>query len=300
MSLKLFYRGKVRDVFEVDEDKTKLLIVATDRISCFDYVLPTPIPDKGKILTQLSVFWFEYLKDIIDNHLISADISVIAKFIRQKGSDEFKDRSMLVKKAKRINVECVVRGYISGSAWREYQNTGFVCAVKLPSGLRESDKLPEPIFTPATKSNTRHDIDISYDRVVDMVGSEVAKFLKEKSLALYNKATSYAEKCNIIIADSKFEFGFVDDKIILIDEIFTPDSSRFWDKEKYKVGVPQDSYDKQFVRDYLERIGWNKQPPAPELPKEIVDKTREKYFEGYKRITFSNIFVSNKFRELAR
>ena len=302
MSLKLYCSGKVRDVFEVDT--TKLLIVATDRISCFDYVLPTTIPDKGKILTQVSIFWFEYLRDIIDNHLISADLTnpELARFITEEDVDALKNRIMLVKKARRIDIECVVRGYISGSAWKEYQTGQTVCGMKLPAGLKESDRLPKPIFTPATKAESGHDMNISYEQTVDIVGSDVAKFLKEKSIQLYKKATEYAEQQGIIIADTKFEFGFVNllslsgekeskqrkshlSKIILIDEVCTPDSSRFWDKEKYQPGRPQESFDKQFARNYLEAIDWDKKTPVPALPSEIVEKTRQKYIEAYRRIT---------------
>jgi len=276
--MKLLYRGKVRDVYEVDNDK--LLIVATDRISCFDFVLPTLIPEKGKILTRISLFWFDYLKDIIENHLISSDTDdfVVAGLVPAN----LKDRVMLVKKAKRINIEVIVRGYLSGSAWKEYQqNYCCVCANKLPLGLKESEKLPYPIFTPSTKATDgKHDINIKEDEAEKIAGKEIVKIIKEKSIMLYEKAAEYALKKGIIIADTKFEFGVVDGKIILIDEVFTPDSSRFWNKEKYQPGKPQENFDKQFVRNYLEKIKWNKQPPAPELPKEVVRKTRERYFEA--------------------
>lgn len=272
--MKLLYRGKVRDVYEVDNER--LLIVATDRISCFDYILPTLIPDKGKILTKISIFWFNYLKDIIENHLISSDTDI----------EEFKGRAMLVKKAKRIDIECIVRGYLSGSAWKEYQqNYCCVCGNKLPLGLKESEKLPYPIFTPSTKATDgKHDINIKEDEAEKIVGCEIVKIIKEKSIMLYEKAAEYALKKGIIIADTKFEFGVAAGKIILIDEIFTPDSSRFWDKEKYQPGQPQENFDKQFVRNYLEKIKWNKQPPAPELPEEVVRKTREIYLEAERRL----------------
>ncbi|HCJ66157.1 MAG TPA: phosphoribosylaminoimidazolesuccinocarboxamide synthase [Elusimicrobia bacterium] len=278
----LFFRGKVRDIYDLDD---KLLIVATDRISAFDFILPTAIPDKGKILNQISIFWFNYLSDITTNHLITANINEYPEILRTLPEAEIlRERSMLVKKTKRINVECVVRGYLSGSAWKEYQESGLVCGIKLPGGLRESDKLPEPIFTPAIKAISGHDINISEQQVIDNEGYEVAKILKEKSLELYVKATKYAEEKGIIIADTKFEFGKVENEIILIDEVLTPDSSRFWDKEKYKPGRAQESFDKQFVRDYLESINWNKEPPVPELPPEIVEKTKEKYWQAYNRL----------------
>jgi len=278
----LFFRGKVRDIYDLDD---KLLIVSTDRISAFDYVLPTPIPDKGKILNQISVFWFNYLRDIIPNHLITATTEEFPEFLHSlREFSVLCERSMLVKKARRVNVECVIRGYLSGSAWKDYQETGSVCGIKLPEGLKESDKLPEPIFTPAIKAMSGHDINITEQQVIDNEGYEVAKMIKEKSLELYEKASKYAEGHDIIIADTKFEFGKVGEEIILIDEVLTPDSSRFWDKEKYEPGKPQESFDKQFVRDYLESIGWNKQPPVPELPPEIVEKTRQKYLEAYHRL----------------
>lgn len=274
--MKFLYRGKVRDVYEVDNDK--LLIIATDRISCFDFVLPTLIPEKGKILTEISVFWFNYLKNIMDNHLISTDIENL--------SADFKDRVMLVKKAKRIDIEAIVRGYLSGSALKEYQQN--YCCVggnKLPLGMKESEKLPEPIFTPSTKAKDgQHDINLKESEAEKIVGSDVLNYVKEKSIALYKKAFEYALEKNIIIADTKFEFGFVGDDIILIDEILTPDSSRFWDKNDYKPGKSPKNFDKQFVRDYLENIKWNKQPPMPELPEEIVRKTQDRYLEAKKRI----------------
>ena len=280
--MKLLYRGKVRDVYEVDNER--LLVVATDRISCFDYILPTLIPDKGKILTEISIFWFNYLKDIIENHLISSDMNNFV--VAGLGPADLEGRVMLVKKAKRIDIECIVRGYLSGSAWKEYQqNYCCVCGNKLPLCLKESEKLPYPIFTPSTKATDgKHDININEDEAEKIAGYEIVKIIKEKSIMLYEKAAEYALKKGIIIADTKFEFGVAAGKIILIDEIFTPDSSRFWDKEKYQPGQPQENFDKQFVRNYLEKIKWNKQPPAPELPEEVVRKTRERYFEAARRL----------------
>lgn len=277
----LFFRGKVRDVYDLGD---KLLIVATDRISAFDFVLPTPIPEKGKILTRISVFWFKLLEDISENHLISSDVKDFSDELASY-SDILTDRSVLVRKAKRINVECVVRGYLAGSGWREYKQTGTICGIQLPAGLQESSKLPEVIFTPATKAQTGdHDINITEEQFINNVGFETAQELKTRSIALYKKASEYAEKRGIIIADTKFEFGMIDNDIILIDEIFTPDSSRFWNKENYKPGKTQDNFDKQFIRDYLESIKWNKQPPVPELPPDIVKKTVELYEQAYNKL----------------
>lgn len=277
----LFFRGKVRDVYDLGD---KLLIIATDRISAFDFVLPTPIPEKGKILTQISVFWFNLLKDISKNHLISSEVKDFPPQLARY-SELLDGRSVLVKKAKRINIECVVRSYLAGSAWQEYKKSGSVSGIKLPAGLRESDKLPEIIFTPATKAQSgNHDINITEEQFITNVGIETAQKLKQTSINLYKKASEYAEKRGIIIADTKFEFGTLEDEIILIDEIFTPDSSRFWDKGKYQPGKSQDSFDKQFIRDYLESIKWNKQPPVPELPPEIVAKTRHLYEQAYKKL----------------
>jgi len=280
----LFFRGKVRDVYDLGKE---LLIVATDRISAFDFVLPTPIPDKGKLLTQISIFWFNYLKDIVPNHLISGDVKDFPSRLSPY-KEILRDRSMLVRKAKRINIECVVRGYLAGSSWTDYQRERKVCGIDLPKGLRESDRLPQPIFTPATKAQTgNHDINITEKQLIDNEGEEVSLFLKEKSLVSYKKATDYALSRGIIIADTKFEFGTINGNIILIDEVLTPDSSRFWDKESYEPGRPQLSFDKQFVRDYLESINWDKNPPAPELPEEIVKKTREKYHQAYQKLVKS-------------
>ncbi len=277
----LFFRGKVRDIYDLGEE---LLIVATDRISAFDVVLPTPIPDKGKILTQISLFWFNYLKDIVRNHLISGDVEDFPRQLSPYG-EILRERSMLVKKANRINIECVVRGYMAGSSWTDYQRERKVCGIDLPQGLKESDRLPQPIFTPATKAQMgNHDINITEKQLIDNEGAEVSLFLKEKSLACYKKASDYALSRGIIIADTKFEFGIFNDEIILIDEVLTPDSSRFWDKESYEPGKPQLSFDKQFVRDYLESLHWDKKPPAPTLPEEIVEKTRQKYHQSYQKL----------------
>lgn len=278
--IKPFKRGKVRDIYDLDD---KLLIVATDRVSAFDYVLPTPIPLKGKVLTGLSIFWFNFLKDIIPSHFITADLELFPSSLKPY-SQILKGRSILVKKTKPFPVECVVRGYLAGSAWQEYQEKGETSGVRLPKGLKEAEKLPEPIFTPATKAETGHDINISFSEMAKIIGEGNASYLKEISLRLYEKAARYAEEKGIIIADTKFEFGEDNGKVILIDEVFTPDSSRFWDKETYRVGSSPPSYDKQFIRDYLISIGWDKKPPAPELPAEIVEKTKEKYLTAYERL----------------
>jgi len=274
--IELFKRGKVRDVYDLEDE---LLVVSTDRISCFDVVLPTCIPHKGEILTQLSLFWFEFTKDIIANHLITANINEYPESLA-KYADILDGRSMLVKKAKSIPVECVVRGYLSGSGWKEYQKSQSICGIKLPAGLKESDILPEPIFTPSTKEEVGHDINVSQDYVEKELGKDITFKLRDVSLSIYKKASSYAERKGIIIADTKFEFGMYDDKMILIDEVLTPDSSRFWPKSEYKPGGPQPSFDKQFVRDYLESLDWDKTPPAPELPKDIVENTSAKYSQA--------------------
>jgi phosphoribosylaminoimidazole-succinocarboxamide synthase len=273
--IKFFKRGKVRDVYDL---KDKLLIVSTDRISCFDVVLPTCIPHKGEVLTKLSLFWFELTKDIVPNHLITADVEEYPEPLL-KYKDILKGRSMLVKKAKSLPVECIVRGYLSGSGWKEYQKSGSICGIKLPKGLKESDKLPEPIFTPSTKEETGHDINVPQEHIAKELGVNVTERLKELTLALYKKASGFAESHGIIIADTKVEFGLSGNDIILIDEILTPDSSRFWPMEGYKPGGPQMSFDKQFVRDYLETLDWCKTPPAPELPQDIVDQTSGKYLK---------------------
>jgi len=283
--IKLFKRGKVRDVFLLDD---KLLIVASDRISAFDVVMPNGIPDKGKILTQISLFWFEFTKGMVANHVLTSSLDEYPAEL-QKHRKMLEKRSMVVKKTKAIPVECVVRGYLSGSGWKEYQKSQSICGIKLPSGLKESEKLPEPIFTPTTKAEEGHDQNVSFAEVVNKIGSEAANFIRDKSIEIYKKASEYAWQKGIIIADTKFEFGFDGDQIILIDEILTPDSSRFWPADQYRVGQAQPSFDKQFVRDYLESINWNKEPPAPELPSEVVEKTREKYLEAFKRLTGKNM-----------
>jgi len=279
--LKLFKRGKVRDIYELDD---KLLIVATDRISAFDCVLGSGIPLKGKILTSLSLFWLDFLSDIAPNHLITSRLAEMDEAV-QPHRETLEGRCMLVKKAKVVPIECVVRGYLAGSGWRDYQSTGAVCGIKLPEGLRESDKLPEPIFTPATKAESGHDENITFEKVVDIVGSEVANQLKSRSIELYNKASEYALQRGIIISDTKFEWGITDEGLTLIDEVLTPDSSRFWPADDYEPGRPQASFDKQFVRDYLIESGWNRQPPAPALPDDVIRKTVEKYLEAHRRLT---------------
>lgn len=280
--LTLHASGKVRDVYEIDRDH--LLFVATDRISAFDYVLATGIPHKGRVLTQISLFWFEFLKDVIANHVVTADVNQYPAAIR-KYADQLRGRSMLVNRAEMFPVECVVRGYISGSAWKEYKTTGRVCGIELPKGLRESDKLPEPIFTPATKATTGHDENIPFSEMCRIVGEELSRQLRDATLKIYTKAADYARTRGIIIADTKFEFGMTGKGITLADEVLTPDSSRFWPADKYQPGATQESYDKQFVRDYLEEIKWNKQPPAPALPPEVARRTSEKYVEAYEQLT---------------
>ncbi|MBI4972567.1 MAG: phosphoribosylaminoimidazolesuccinocarboxamide synthase [Candidatus Omnitrophica bacterium] len=279
--LKLFKRGKVRDVYDLED---KLLIVSTDRISCFDVILPCGIPHKGEVLTKLSCFWFNFIKDIIPTHFLSAEINDYPKEL-EKYRKELAGRSMLVKKSKPINIECVVRGYLSGSGWKEYQEKQTLCGIKLPRGLVESAELPEVLFTPSTKEDTGHDINITQEFVQQRVGKQTADKLKEASIAIYKKASSYARGKGIIIADTKFEFGFLEDKIILIDEVLTPDSSRFWPASVYQPGGPTPSFDKQFVRDYLETLNWDKNPPAPRLPQEIIERTTEKYLEAFRRLT---------------
>ncbi len=274
-------QGKVRDVYSAGD---RLVFVATDRISAFDYVLATGIPDKGRVLTQLSIFWFDFLRDVTPTHFLTSDVSKYPAPFPQF-PDQLEGRSMLVKRANMIEIECVARGYISGSGWKEYQQNGTVCGIKLPTGLRESDKLPEPIFTPATKAQTGHDENVSYEHVVGLIGEDLAKRLRDLTLEIYSRAARYAETKGIIIADTKFEFGFVGDQLVLGDEVLTPDSSRFWPADTYKAGGAQFSFDKQYVRDYLESIRWNKQPPAPALPEEVAAKTGEKYRQAYRIIT---------------
>jgi len=272
-------RGKVRDIYDAGD---KLLIVATDRLSAFDVILPTPIPDKGRVLTQLSLFWFDLLRDVIPNHLLSAT-EFPAPFDAYR--EELAGRSMLVRKTAPLPIECVVRGYVSGSGWKDYRATGQICGIALPAGLRESDRLPEPIFTPATKAATGHDENISFERAASLVGNERARQVRDVSLEIYRRAAAYAEPRGILLADTKFEFGLLGDELIWIDEALTPDSSRFWPAAQYKPGGPQPSFDKQFVRDYLESIRWPKTPPGPELPPEVVAATRGKYREAYRILT---------------
>ena len=272
-------RGKVRDIYDLGD---KLLIVATDRLSAFDVILPTPIPDKGRVLTQLSLFWFDLLKDVIPHHVISAT-EFPGPF--DKFRDELAGRSMLVEKTKPLPIECVVRGYVSGSGWKDYCATGKICGMGLPNGLLESGRLPEPIFTPATKAVSGHDENISFEQAEKLIGQELAGKVRAVSLELYRRAAAHAEPRGIIVADTKFEFGLLNDKLIWIDEALTPDSSRFWPAAYYTPGGPQASFDKQFVRDYLERMRWPKTPPGPELPPEVVEATREKYREAYRILT---------------
>ncbi len=274
-------RGKVRDVYSIGG---KLLIVATDRISAFDYILATGIPDKGRVLTQLSIFWFDFLRDVTPTHFLTAQVGDYPQPLPQYAG-QIEGRSMLVKRADMIEIECVARGYLSGSGWKEYQQQGTVCGIPLPAGLRESDKLSEPIFTPATKAQSGHDENVSFEHVVSLIGEDLAKRLRDLTLDIYARASKYAETKGIIIADTKFEFGFVGDQLVLGDEVLTPDSSRFWPADTYKPGGPQFSFDKQYVRDYLESIHWNKQPPAPGLPAEVAAKTGEKYRQAYRVLT---------------
>ncbi len=280
--LELHASGKVRDVYRLDNEH--LLFVATDRISAFDYVLATGIPHKGQVLTQISLFWFDYLRDLVPNHVVAADVARYPEPLR-KYADQLCGRSMLVMRAEMVPVECVVRGYVAGSAWKEYKTTGAVCGIKLPTGLKESGQLPEPIFTPATKATNGHDENIPFEEMTRLVGPELGGKLRDISLKIYSKAAGYARGKGIIIADTKFEFGITRSGITLADEVLTPDSSRFWPADKYQPGRPQESFDKQYVRDYLEEIRWNKQPPAPALPPEVARKTSEKYLEAYHRLT---------------
>ena len=279
--LELYAKGKVRDVYRIDD---RLLIVATDRISAFDYILPTGIPDKGKVLTQLSVFWFEFLREVTPSHFLTANVAEYPTAARLY-EQEIEGRSMLVTRAKMVEIECVARGYLAGSGWKEYRETGAVCGVRLPPGLKESSQLPEPIFTPATKAQSGHDENISFDAVAKIVGADLAARLRDLTLKIYTRAAEYARTKGIIIADTKFEFGIVNGELILGDEVLTPDSSRFWPLDTYEPGRAQNSYDKQFVRDYLERIRWPKLPPAPPLPADIAAKTSEKYKEAYHALT---------------
>lgn len=283
--IRLLKRGKVRDIYDLGDE---LLIVATDRISAFDVILPNGIPSKGRVLTGLSEFWFGFTGKIIKNHLITTDINLFPQEL-QKYISVLEGRSMLVRRTEAVPVECVVRGYLAGSGWKAYRETGAVCGIKLPPGLREAEELPEPIFSPATKADSGHDINITGEEVVRLVGRQVAEELKRKSLEIYKAANEYAESRGFIISDTKFEFGILENELILIDEILTPDSSRFWDKNNYAVGRDPENFDKQFVRDYLETLKWDKTPPAPSLPREVIQKTSEKYREAYGRLTGKGI-----------
>ncbi len=287
--LPLLARGKVRDLYAVGES---LLLIATDRISAFDHVLATGIPGKGRILTQLSLFWFQLLRDVVPNHLISTDVAKFPEELRPYGA-QLRGRSMLVKRAQMFPVECVVRGYLSGSGWKDYQATGAVCGISLPAGLRESDKLPQPLFTPASKSlGGEHDENISFADMTARVGRNAADKLQALSLAIYDRAATYAAERGVILADTKFEFGMTADGIVLADEVLTPDSSRYWPADQYAPGGPQLSFDKQFVRDYLEQIHWNKQAPAPALPEDVVQKTQRKYLDAYRLLTGHELDLS--------
>ena len=280
--LRLLNRGKVRDIYEVEEH---LLLVASDRLSAFDVILPNPIPGKGKILTQISLFWFEQMATILPHHLVSSNVNDYPQQC-QPYADVLEGRSMLVKKTNPLAIECVVRGYISGSGWNSYRKSGTVCGINLPDGLKESQKLPEPIFTPSTKAEIgQHDVNIDFAQAAKIVGTDIAERVKKYSLEIYNKGCRLADTQGIIIADTKFEFGFYQDELILIDEVLTPDSSRFWPKEFYEPGKSQKSYDKQYVRDYLTAIKWDKKPPAPQLPEDVIEKTRQKYMEALNQLT---------------
>lgn len=280
--LKLVKRGKVRDIYDLGD---ALLMVATDRISAFDVIMPTPIPDKGRVLTQISLFWFKIMKDLLDSHLITGDVEQFPSVCKPY-ADQLRYRSMLVKKAEPLPVECVVRGYISGSGWKSYLESGRVCGIALPEGLSESDRLFEPLFTPSTKEELgAHDINIDFEETVRRIGRERAEQVRSLSLAIYEKGAALADSRGIIIADTKFEFGIDDGRLILIDEALTPDSSRFWPKDAYRPGGAQKSYDKQYLRDFLLSLDWDKTPPGPQLPESVVDNTRKKYIEAFTRLT---------------
>jgi len=279
--VELLGRGKVRDNYAIGD---KLLLVASDRISAFDYILATGIPYKGRVLTQISIFWFDFLKDIVPTHFLTAAVDNYPDPL-PNFRDQLEGRSMLVRRARMIDIECVARGYLAGSGWKEYKESQTVCGIPLPPGLKESSKLPEPIFTPATKAQSGHDINISFQQAADVVGHPLARRLRDLTLAIYRRAADYAASRGIILADTKFEFGFAGDELVLADEVLTPDSSRFWPAASYQPGGPQLSYDKQFVRDYLESIRWNKQPPAPALPADVAGRTADKYREAYRLLT---------------
>ena len=288
LPFKEFKKGKVRDIYEVDDN---LLLIVTDRISAFDWVLPEAIPNKGICLTQISAFWFDYFKDIIPSHMISADVTEFPPEL-QKYTDELYGRSMLVKKAEVLPIECIVRGYISGSAWKSYKKDNTVCGIKLPSGMQESEQFEEPLFTPSTKAETGHDENISYEEMEKIIGSEDASRLKELSLKIYNTAAEYARKKGIIIADTKFEFGKIGDQIIIVDELLTPDSSRFWPADEYQPGKGQPSFDKQYVRDYLSTTDWDKNSAPPHLPNEVISGTEKRYLEAYEKLTGKKLEVN--------
>lgn len=277
----LLIKGKVRNVYDLGD---KLLIVVTDRISAFDVVFPNLIPNKGKVLNSISEFWFDFTKDVIGNHVITTDVSQYPGEL-SKFAEELQGRSMLVKKVQMLPAECIVRGYLEGSGLKEYRKTGSICGIQLPEGLQQGDKLPEPIFTPSTKAVEGHDENVSFEVLVEKIGTELAEKLRDASIALYKKVSIYAESKGILLADTKFEFGLIDGELVVADEMFTPDSSRFWDKADYQPGFPQKSFDKQYLRDYLETIDWNKQPPAPELPTDVIERTEAKYIEAYERLT---------------
>lgn len=284
INLPLVHKGKVRNVYDLGQS---YLIVASDRISAFDHVIPTLIPNKGKVLHKLSMFWFDLVQSVTPGHIITGDFESFPAALKQY--EYLRDRSMIVKKADRVDIECIVRGYLAGSGWKEYRQSKTVCGIPLPGGLKESSKLPEPLFTPSSKEEGgKHDVNISFEETVKIAGESTANRLKEISVALYKKISEYCLSRGIILADTKLEFGFYDNRLILIDEIFTPDSSRFWEAEKYEEGKPQDSLDKQYVRDYLEKIKWDKSSPAPELPQDVVEKTMEKYVSAYEKLTGRN------------
>ena len=281
IDLPLYIKGKVRNVYDFGD---KLLIIVTDRISAFDVVFPTLIPNKGKVLNSISEFWFDYTRDVVDNHMITADVDKYPMGL-SKFKEELSGRSMLVKKVEMVEAECIVRGYLEGSGLKEYQAAGSICGIKLPAGLKQCEKLPVPIFTPTTKAKEGHDESVTFEVLAETIGQELAEKLRDTSIALYEKASRYAESKGLILADTKFEFGMIDGKLVVADEMFTPDSSRFWAMDEYQPGRPQKSFDKQFVREYLEAVKWDKNPPAPELPEDVVKKTEAKYVEAYERIT---------------
>lgn len=281
IDMPLFIQGKVRNVYDLGD---QLLIVVTDRISAFDVVFPNLIPNKGKVLNGIAEFWFDFTRDVVGNHVITTDVDQYPQGL-SRYKEELQGRSMLVRKVEMVPAECIVRGYLEGSALKEYQKSGTICGIALPQGLRQGDRLPEPIFTPSTKAAEGHDENVSFAELAAAVGQRTAEMLRDTSLALYKKASAYAQEKGLILADTKFEFGMLDGRLVVADEMFTPDSSRFWAMDEYKPGGPQKSFDKQYLRDYLESIGWDKQPPAPELPEEVITKTEMKYIEAYERIT---------------